>query len=246
MIKFACVILLGSLWGSLLGSILIPSQAEAFHLATSDESKWSAETVPVDINVSACPSSINLPDDLKLAYEKSWNSIASSLLRLETSVTTTDTVATSGRILVRCSALGATGGGGQTSFSTQNGNIISANVQINADLDWNALGGQEAVAFVLGHELGHAIGFSHSDSEEAMMFFSGIRDAIAKDDIDGATYLYPRSDLTDGPLGCGTITANDGNNGNGLAHFISYLIVLAAMSAFVKSRSKYATQSKNS
>lgn len=228
---------------SLFLFITLP-KADAFNLATSDEAKWSAEEVSVDFNASSCPSSISLQFDTERAFDISWNSIASSNLRLVIGNSTTDTTATNGRILVRCASLGATGGGGTTSFSTQNANIISGNVRINADLDWNALGGGEAVAFVIGHELGHAIGFSHSDSEEAMMFFSGIREGIAQDDIDGATYLYPRNDITDGPFGCGTIdTNNSGPPEDGLAQF-SFLLVFLALCSFVaRRRFAYATRS---
>ncbi len=60
---------------------------------------------------------------------------------------------------------------------------------------------------VIAHEIGHAIGLGHaeSDHQEALMYYrtTNLRRSLAQDDIDGISYLYP----VDGD-GCGLISSS--------------------------------------
>lgn len=218
--------------------LFVSANSYAFNLLTSNEANWNTDEVRVDFNTTGCPTSINLESDLERAFDISWNSIASSRLRLVKGAASTSTTPDTGKILIRCTAQGTTGPGGVTSISTLGEDIVTGEITMNSDLDWASFGGSEAVAFVIGHELGHAIGFSHSDSEEAMMFFSGIRETIASDDVDAATYLYPRNDISDGPFGCGTISKNMQNPTDGLVKFSFLLLILGFLTLGIKMRMK--------
>lgn len=55
---------------------------------------------------------------------------------------------------------------------------------------------------VLAHEIGHAIGLGHTEENEALMYYRQVnqRRNLGQDDIDGVSYLYPKT--FDG-YGCG-------------------------------------------
>ncbi len=65
------------------------------------------------------------------------------------------------------------------------------------------------VKVILAHEIGHVLGLGHSADTNALMYYSTgpTRElALAKDDMDGISYLYPRSEPgTGGFFGCGTL-----------------------------------------
>ena len=61
---------------------------------------------------------------------------------------------------------------------------------------------------VVAHELGHALGLGHSETDASLMYYaSGEVNAfnLHQDDIDGFTYLYARDEFKDGILGCGLV-----------------------------------------
>jgi Matrixin len=61
---------------------------------------------------------------------------------------------------------------------------------------------------ILTHEIGHCIGLGHSAETEALMYYStnaGRQTVLAKDDIDGIAYLYPKEDMNGFFKGCSAI-----------------------------------------
>ncbi|MBT7609845.1 MAG: matrixin family metalloprotease [Bacteriovoracaceae bacterium] len=84
---------------------------------------------------------------------------------------------------------------------------------------------------IIAHELGHAIGLGHSPIKDSLMYYTlvPVRDRLGFDDIDGVTYLYPKSQ----PFGCGLIhyvnTKNDEDQNSiillALVFFLSLLII---------------------
>jgi len=76
------------------------------------------------------------------------------------------------------------------SSSKISGSVILIND--TATTSFNTLSSAE-VESVLAHEIGHAIGLGHTGKTEAMMYHlnNPDRKKLAKDDVDGVSYLYP-------------------------------------------------------
>jgi hypothetical protein len=71
---------------------------------------------------------------------------------------------------------------------------------------------QEKVAIV-AHEIGHAFGLGHSPVQDSLMYFATVekRVSLGQDDMDGISYLYPKSQ----PVSCGTIDLKAGSSSGG-------------------------------
>ena len=92
---------------------------------------------------------------------------------------------------------------------------------------------------IIAHELGHAIGLGHSPVKDSLMYFTivPVREKLGFDDIDGITYLYPKSQ----PIGCGIIKninnnkeikkGSDTSNQAALASFL-FLLSLILLQAY--------------
>lgn len=64
---------------------------------------------------------------------------------------------------------------------------------------------------VVAHEMGHALGLGHSPVTDSLMYYQSVptRESLGEDDIDGITYLYPKTQVVD--LNCGSfVWFNDG------------------------------------
>lgn len=82
---------------------------------------------------------------------------------------------------------------------------------------------------ILAHEIGHGIGLGHTPNEWALMYYLKMenRVALGQDDIDGMSYLYPKSQ----PLGCGTIAPV---TNQGPPTYLSALFLGFALAAFMR------------
>lgn len=58
---------------------------------------------------------------------------------------------------------------------------------------------------VVAHEMGHALGLGHSPVTDSLMYYQSVptRESLGEDDIDGITYLYPKTQVVD--LNCGSL-----------------------------------------
>lgn len=64
---------------------------------------------------------------------------------------------------------------------------------------------------IIAHELGHAFGLGHSPVEDSLMYYATVekRVSLGSDDMDGISYLYPKSQ----PVSCGSIALLGKNSG---------------------------------
>lgn len=166
------------------------------------------------------------------AANKFWNTVPSSRLQLQrgsvveksddfytgsictsntSNCTPNETLKVSSGIIIACnnnssnfsnspSVVGVTVPNNITSEGIQGSLILINDTSAN---EFSNLNHFEKVA-VIAHEIGHAIGLGHSPSNSALMYYTGVsnRNALAWDDIDGITWLYPQAQPD---LGCGSV-----------------------------------------
>lgn len=94
---------------------------------------------------------------------------------------------------------------------------------------------------ILAHEIGHAIGLGHSEVDDSLMYFRSVpsRYSLGQDDIDGLSYLYPAEQPV---KGCGSIADinSDDQKGKGLFSFLLGILLIMAVSSFLKKKSVFA------
>ena len=95
-----------------------------------------------------------------------------------------------------------------TSAGKIHGALLVLNVQSGATASITTAS-STLVNIILTHEIGHCLGLGHSSDTQALMYYatnSSRLPVLAKDDIDGVTFLYPRQEPSAGGLmGCGTL-----------------------------------------
>lgn len=218
----------------LLTGILFTHQAQAFTLASDDDSNlrgWDKEKLAFKVNYSGCSiSKTKLNDAIDQAVDL-WNSVPSSGLRLkrgsETETTVADVRDVSSRedieaidtpVILCDSDMETTLGSDMNNipgvgfFASIDSRIVFGYMLLNSveglDANLSELS-SEKIAIVLAHEMGHVLGLGHSGDERALMYFSASEKKtlnLAQDDIDGISYLYPREELGgDQVMGCASL-----------------------------------------
>ncbi|MDZ4676818.1 MAG: matrixin family metalloprotease [Oligoflexia bacterium] len=203
--------------------------ALAFTLCSSTSSGmagWQTKLLKFKLNPTNCPANINDIVDTAMAL---WNSAPTSNLIIKREGTSTEVpanlvdpnyVATDVAVIA-CDNTFSTNFG--TNFENSVAGVGVCRIQGGAItrgyliLNTQAGGTANISTFsttrqhiTVAHEIGHVIGLGHSSDQSAMMFYditSKTKLGLAQDDIDGLTYLYPRSEISgDLPFGCGSVS----------------------------------------
>lgn len=186
---------------------------------------WEGEELAVEINAADCPD--GLTEEIEEAFAV-WNQVTTAKLKLKVGGANNESLATiANRVLdaseahapvIICdsnfeanigdsdSVLGV-GLANTVGGDTLNTGFIILNTEPGAG---GNISNQSAVRrkVVIAHELGHMLGIGHSAEPSALMFFNiGEKTNLNlhQDDSDAYTYLYPRSEPSDGFLGCGHV-----------------------------------------
>ena len=200
-------------------ALLFSNGAFAFTVTSSTNPNmkgWETAELTLMLNVSNCPSSIDVEGIIKEAAEV-WNNVPTSKLKVSiggnTSSTTTDPQPT---VYCETNFQAVTGadqnyvpGGARPNSST--GQLTSGLLTLNVSPGNGNISNfsRTKLTIILAHEIGHLVGLGHSESTNALMYYDGTLKAelhLSQDDVDGVTYLYPSDEFMDGKIaGCGRV-----------------------------------------
>ena len=211
-------------------TVLVWCEVGAFTLSSSTDSAmrgWANPTVTFNVNTANCPANVFDILDAAIAV---WNNVGTSRLVVKRggASTTTPSQLYAGSAtdvpVIACDpnfgtttglSAAAVAGAGVALNRSPGGNIsygfMLLNVQPGAGANISNFS-STIVSIVLAHEIGHVLGIGHSADASALMYFdaSAKRNlALAQDDVDAVTYLYPRDELGGDQLfgGCARIGA---------------------------------------
>lgn len=201
---------------SLLSVFLFAAQSHSFTLSNASNVKgFAGGEVTFVINTANCPSSVDVVSLIKDAM-KVWNQVPTSSLKVKYGGTTTAT--TDGNpIVVYCEtnfqAVTSADQDSTPAVARANGTtqlqsglmILNASAGASNIANVSKLGLQVVVT----HEMGHALGLGHSQTPDAVMYYTYSLKTdlnLSQDDIDGISYLYPSDEFDDSEFaGCGVV-----------------------------------------
>lgn len=223
----------------LLGAVPVTAQAFTLVRVGSQTAKgFSSSDVTFDIDPS-CNSARSAVEDAIRDAADVWSRVPTSSVSIGVGSTVTlpgvitnyvgnsaNSYAPAGNPIVYCdssfqsnsgasaaSIPGFATGQNLSSSGTIQGCLLVLNIQSGAAANITTLS-SSVVNVILAHEIGHCLGLGHSSDGEALMYYqtsTSRKSVLAQDDIDGITYLYPRSGASAFALpGCAAV-ADDGS-----------------------------------
>lgn len=194
-------------FAALAVATVLPSACWAFTLASTDPymKGWAGGEVQIQLNLSNCPSSIDVAGIANLAAAV-WNDVASSRLKVTIGGSTTATASSNPPILYCETNFQSVFGADENSVPGLANNSVTSGVGISRGvIALNVSTGTARITnvsatlltVILAHEIGHLIGLGHSQSSEALMYYDASKKTtlgLSQDDVDGVSYLYPRDE----------------------------------------------------
>ena len=205
----------------LFALFLFGSSASAFTLNSTNNSNfrgWGNPKIDLVINNANCPAGVDVTSVIQSAI-KIWNNVSTSDLKLSIVGTTTSTTYSTPATVYCETNYGSVVGDANSSPGAAS-ILPSGDYAAGGVIILNASSGTANIAnisptvlsIVLAHEVGHLVGLGHSQDLNALMYYDASAKttlALAQDDIDGISYLYPRNELgTNKPLGCARVSSN--------------------------------------
>jgi hypothetical protein len=208
--------------GLMLGALLASVSAHAWTLRATNLGGWVPTTLTVYYNFTDCtrPEAdlIDILDDSIDLWNNSENS-GIRLVRATTASTGTAVEIKAGTAsptpLIACDTAFTANQGvdgnaipALTLLAALDSHIAYGGIVLNAETGKTADIGQlsrTTVYVAIAHEMGHILGLGHTSDTGALMYYniSGKTSAaLARDDMDGIAYLYPRNEFNGGPYGC--------------------------------------------
>lgn len=224
-----------------------PFQSSAFTLVTTDSEYrgWQNPEVTFNVNTANCPASVDVPGLITEAASV-WNNIATSRVKISYSGATTSTAA-SNPVTIYCET-NFSGYGDVDTIPAVAGPGSVGHYAVVGIMRLNASAGaaniasfnRELLLVIIAHEMGHVLGLGHSQDPSALMYYNAgakTNFALAQDDIDGMTYLYPRDELGDDKMmGCGQVASTSPKPPRGSLLAILAVLMLLPLSVYTKLR----------
>jgi hypothetical protein len=224
----------------------------AFTLSNSSGIKgWANNEVTIVVNTANCPNGVDVVALIKDAMDV-WNNVPTSSLKVKYGGSTTST--TDGNpVVAYCETnFQAVTGANQNEtpgVARGNGNsqLVTGLLILNASVGTANIANVSRIGLevVVAHEIGHVLGLGHSQSANALMYYTYSLKTdlnLAQDDIDGISYLYPSDEFKDNEFaGCGLIK-NIPPPSSGLI-LMTLLLCLLPIFVYSKLKGRFLSQS---
>lgn len=193
---------------------LLASQSFAFSLIGDGIKGFASAEISIDYNQASCPAGFDIASLVAESIEI-WNEVPGSKLKLSLGSESTATALSYPPVAYCDSTMtGSTAGQGQSAWDTSltlvlgrlrfNTNPAAAGYVLNLP--------KNAQLIISAHEVGHVLGFGHSNDSFALMYWqiTGQEEFnLGQDDMDAVTYLYPRDELKGDKMlgGCAMVSS---------------------------------------